>query len=205
MLLILALPVVADAARRVEWRSLDRVDRALWALLGVALLGSQSMSVALPGLPVLGYQGAAFLAIVLGYCRAILSLAIVLALTVPLLHWGGAMLVDALLPVWCIGALVSLTRRFAPPNLFVFLLGPGFFGLFAVGALQLAAGFALDRLGAGDVVVAGGFAEAFGYGLLLLAGEATLAGMVISVLVVYLPRSVALFDEAHYLSAGKSM
>jgi len=203
--LAVALPLVGDALRRLERRALDRTDLALWIGLTVAMLGAHTMTIALPGAPVLGFQGAAFLAIVLGYCRAVLSLALVLALTVPPMQWGSGVLVDALLPVWSACVLAALLRRYGPQNLFVFLFGMGVFAVFAIGAVQLAAGFALDALRAAPGVATVGTSDAFAYGLLLLGGEATLAGMVITVLVVYLPRRVALFDDDHYLSAGRAM
>ena len=41
------------------------------------------------------------------------------------------------------------------------------------------------------------------YALLLASGEAWLEGMLITLLVVYLPGSVRLFDEGFYLGAGR--
>lgn len=90
-----------------------------------------------------------------------------------------------------------LARRWLPRNLFVFLLGCGFFGLFAVYALQQLATYAVraavDPLAA---IATDGF---LAYALLLAGGEATLEGMIITIMVVVLPGSVRLFDEAFYL------
>lgn len=206
--LAVALPLAGNALRRVldgrdGSRPCDRAGLALWAGLTVAVLAAQGMAVALPGMPEIGYQGAALLAIVVGYPRAMVSLAVVFALSVPPTDWGSAMLVDALLPVRCTCALSGLVRRHGPPNPFLFLFGTGFFVVFAVGALQLAAGLGLDALG--GEVSSPVLGEAFAHGLLLLGGEATLEGMVITVLTVYWPRSVALFDDDYYLSAARLM
>lgn len=197
----LALALLVDACRRLDRRLLRGRDLALWIALGAAVGALRAMRIDLPEMPVLGFQGGAFLALTLGYQRALISLALLLAAVTPPASLPSAFLVEAALPVWTTLALVALARRRLPPDPFVYLLGCGFFLPFAVGALQLAAALGLATLA--DAFA--GFGTAFVWGLLLLGGEATLVGMVVTVLVAYLPRAVATFDEAYYLAPRRRM
>ncbi|MBP6817447.1 MAG: hypothetical protein KA169_21320, partial [Burkholderiaceae bacterium] len=88
--------------------------------------------------------------------------------------------------------------RLLPRNLFVFLLGCGLFGLLAAYVLQLLASATLYASLAPQPPR--DFLEAFlPYALLLASGEAWLEGMIVTVLVVYVPGAVKLFDEGWYL------
>ncbi len=89
----------------------------------------------------------------------------------------------------------------------MFLLGVGFLGLFAAYALPL---LAAAGLGAWALAGASGpplrtqaltdyWAMLLPYALLLASGEAWLEGMLTTLLVVFAPGSVRLFDERHYL------
>jgi len=112
-----------------------------------------------------------------------------------------SLIAEAVVPVWLACALVAASRRLLPLNPFVFLLGCGFLGLFLVGAVQLVLGAgAAALLGAEEGAMSLTPSERLIWGLLLAAGEATLEGMLITVLVVYAPRAVATFDERFYLS-----
>lgn len=194
-LFVPALLLVFDAARRVNPGGVRQ--RMWWALVSVALFIALSFEVALPGHAALGYQGAAFAALLLGYCRALLTMSVVLALTCVPALWGMHLLIDAFLPVMLMCVLVSTLRAQLPANPFVFLFGAGFFGLFAIGAVQLL----VSTAGQAALSTATGFdADALGYGLLLLGGEATLEGMLVTLLVVYRAEWVALFDDEHYLA-----
>ncbi len=201
-------PFLADAVTRVRADRLERRDLAIWISLSVLAIAAALLSSGLQRTLGLHWFGAAFLTLTLGYGRALLTSAAVAAASSPLAVAGPALLTDALIPVWTTWLLVVATRRWLPPNPFVFLLGCGFFGLFAVSCLQLVLGLGVDAL-TGATSAEGAALPAFGerliYGALLASGEATLEGMLITVLVVYAPAAVALFDDRHYLGgAGRS-
>ena len=78
---------------------------------------------------------------------------------------------------------------------------PILFGLFLVGAVQLALGTVVSALLGAEVgTMPLATSERPIRGVLLAAGEATLEGMLVTVLVVYAPRAVATFDERFYLT-----
>lgn len=198
--LLLLLPCLLDALRRSGIDTASREQLAIWVGLTLFIFAAQLLSHDLPDGVTLRYSGAAFLALTLGYARALLSMSLLLLITQSLNGMAQTMIVDALLPVWLMVQVVRLSRRFLPANPFVFLLGCGFFGLFLVYAVQACAGAALSALAAGTPVPAAVFSERTVWSLLLAGGEATLEGMIITILVVYFPRAVALFDDQHYLS-----
>lgn len=199
----LALFVVflLEALVRVRREGVPRADLPIWIALGGFVFAMSLLSADLAREATLRYHGAAFLALTLGYGRALPTVGAIVAATSAPGTLGSALLVDALVPIWLTCSLVALSRRHLPPNPFVFLLGCAFFGIFAVGALQLALGTAATAwLGADGGTMALPASERLLFGLLLAAGEATLEGMLISVLVVYAPRAVRLFDDRFYLA-----
>ncbi len=198
--LLAMLPFLFDAFRRsgLERASLD--DVLIWAGLTALVFGILLLSREMPEGISLKYSGAAFLALTVGYCRALLSMTLVLMITQPWADMGLILLIDALLPTWLMLFVVRLTRRFLPANPFVFMLGCGFFGLFIVYAVQQSAGVFVPALANGEAALDKLFSEQTGLRLLLAGGEATLEGMIITILVVYFPRAVLLFDDDFYLS-----
>lgn len=194
---ILGLLLLVEAARRARWEAPVR-EHLLWALATAAAVLAHRMSVSLPSGLELHYSGAAFLALLLGYPRALLSMALVLALDGEAGTWGLRLLLAGALPIWAMWFIVTASRRWLPGNLFVFLLGCGLFGLFAAYAVQIA-GSAVALVALAPTVPRELVEDFLPYSLLLAAGEAWLEGMLITVLVVYLPGSVRLFDEAFYL------
>lgn len=194
----LALPFVLHAARAIDWPRLGVHDHAAWALLTALVLVGHRMAIELPGGVSLHYQGAAFLAILLGWSRAVLSM-LVICVTEAVLEsrygsLGLRLLVGGIFPIWTMLFLIGLTQRLLPRNLFVFLLGCGFFGLYLVNALQFALGLALTAAMGSDATV-----DVLAYGLLLASGEVIIEGMLITVFVVYVPWIVRTFDDAFYL------
>lgn len=91
---------------------------------------------------------------------------------------------------------MKATRRFLPANMFVYLLGNGFFGAIAVLALT-----GMMTLGVHKALVtpamAGGDPVAFM--LLLSWGEAFLTGFMLTIFTVYRPEWVLTFDDRVYL------
>jgi uncharacterized membrane protein len=197
---LLMLPFLLDALRRsgIERATLDEL--AVWVGLTSFIFAALLLSRTLPDGVTLSYSGSAFLALTLGYPRALLSMCLLLGITQPWSSLGQMLLVDALLPIWLMVSLVRLTRRYLPANPFVFLLGCGFLGLFFVYAVQQFASAALGALLPGTPLSAVMPSERIVWSLLLAGGEATLEGMIITVLVVYFPRAVRLFDDEFYLS-----
>ena len=207
-LTLLALALVAEAARRARW-SAPVSEHLVWAIATAAVLLGHRMAVTLPGGLQLHYLGSAFLALLLGYPRAILSMAAVLAIQGALAqadpsaaessNWGLQMLLAGALPVWTMWLVVTATRRWLPRNPFVFLLGCGLLGLFFAYVVQLCAS-ALALLALAPAVPRGLLDDFVPYALLLASGEAWLEGMLTTLLVVYLPGSVRLFDDTAYLA-----
>lgn len=192
-----ALTLLAEAARRARWGA-PVSEHLVWAIATAAVLLGHRMSVPLASGLELHYLGSAFLALLLGYPRALLSMAAVLALTGEPASWGLRMLLAAALPIWAMWLIVSASKRWLPRNPFVFLLGCGLFGLFASYTLQLAAS-ALAYLALAPEVPAAFADDVLPYALLLAAGEAWLEGMLTTLMVVYLPGTVRLFDDDFYL------
>jgi uncharacterized membrane protein len=198
-----------EAARRARWEA-PVGEHLRWALATAFVLLGHRMSVELPSGLVLHYLGSAFLALLLGYPRALLSMALVIAVdcVLPragadfdfagLTAWAPRMWLSAVLPIVTMWSVVAACRRWLPRNPFVFLLGCGLFGLFLSYAVQLLATAAVYAALVPELPR--GFSEDFvPYALLLATGEAWLEGMLTTLLVVYVPGAVRLFDEAFYL------
>lgn len=198
--LLILLPFLVDAIRRsgLEKTSLDEL--LIWMGLTGLVFGILLLTRDLPEGVTLKYSGAAFLALTLGYSRALMSMTLLLLIVQPWSTLGPALLIDALLPIWLMLVLVRLSRRFLPANPFVFLLGCGFFGLFIVYAIQQCVGVISWALLTDTPVLTQLFSEQTALRLLLAGGESTLEGMIITILVVYFPRAVLLFDDDFYLS-----
>jgi len=211
---VIAGAAVIEAARRANWRATP-VEIRVWLLATLAVLIGQRMGIAFESGIHLHYLGSAFLALLVGYPRALLSMAAI-ALLGPLIAphtlgadsalpaldpfraWGLRVVVGGVIPIWSMWLLVQACKRWLPRNLFVFLLGCGLFGLVLCYGLQVLTSAALIALLQPETGVA--LAESvMPYALLLASGEAWLEGMVVTVLVVYVPGAVRLFDEGFYL------
>ena len=209
--IVLAAALVLDAARRADWAAPTR-EHAMWALATAGVFLARQMTVTMPGGLSLQYIGSAWLALLLGYPRAVLSMSLIAAaraaqFDLPVADQALPLLVLGIAPAWLIWLITRGLRRWLPPNLFVFLLGAGFLGLFVAYALPL---LAAAGLGAWALAGATGpplrtqaltdyWAMMLPYALLLASGETWLEGMLTTLLVVFAPGSVRLFDERHYL------
>lgn len=198
----LALLLCLEAARRARWGA-SLGEHVHWAVVTALVLLGHRMTVDLPSGLTLHYLGSAFATLLLGYPRALLSMALVFAAeaarTDAWSQWGLKLLLSGALPIVTMWAIVGACRRWLPRNPFVFLLGCGLFGQFAAYSVQLWAG-ALAFLALAPAVPPAFLEEILPYALLLATGESWLEGMMVTLLVVYLPGSVRLFDEAFYLS-----
>lgn len=209
--ILLTTLLVLDAARRADWAAPTR-EHAMWALATAGVFLARQMTVTMPGGLSLQYIGSAWLALLLGYPRAVLSMSLIAAaraaqFDLPVADQALPLLVLGIAPAWLIWLITRGLRRWLPPNLFVFLLGAGFLGLFVAYALPL---LAAAGLGAWALAGATGpplrtqaltdyWAMMLPYALLLASGETWLEGMLTTLLVVFAPGSVRLFDERHYL------
>jgi len=203
---LFAALLLADAVRRADWQAPLR-DHLVWAGATALLWAARQMTVTLPGGLTLQYLGAAWLTLMLGYPRAMVSMSLVfaaeaLASGTPPLAAAPRLLLLGILPAWLIWQVATQCRRRLAPNLFVFLLGVGFLGLFASYALALV-------LAAGLTAWLGGptapdyLQTMLPYALLLATGESWLEGMMTTLLVVFAPGAVRLFDERYYLAPPK--
>ena len=201
LLAALGLLLCLEAARRARWEAPLR-EHVHWAVVTALVLLGHRMSVELPSGLTLHYLGSAFATLLLGYPRALLSMALVFAAeaarTEGWSHWGLKLLLSGALPIMTMWFIVGACRRWLPRNLFVFLLGCGLFGQFAAYSVQLWAG-GLAYLALAPAVPPAFLADILPYALLLATGESWLEGMMVTLLVVYLPGSVRLFDESFYL------
>lgn len=148
----------------------------------------------------LGYSGAAFLVLTLGYARALVSMTLLLGIMYAFNELGILLWFKAALPVALTWLVMKLSRRYLPANPFVFLLGCGFIGLFLVYAgTEVLTAWILSFTSSADPI---SFLSSDGliWQVLLAGGEATLEGMVITLLVAFYPKAVALFDDQFYLS-----
>lgn len=202
-LCLLFLPFLIDAFRRSDFGRFDPADFAIWCALTTLVFAALLLSKGMPEGVSLQYSGAAFLALTLGYSRALLSMTLLLLITQPLATIGQTLLIDALMPIWLMITLVGFTRKHLPANPFVFLLGCSFFGLFIACAAQEIIGSIALALNHGEPLFSRVFSEPTAWGLLLASGEATLEGMIITILVVYFPKAVAMFDDSFYLVKPK--
>lgn len=206
---LLAALLLVDAARRTAWRAPVR-EHTAWVLATFGIFLAQQMTVTMPGGMSLQYVGAAWLALLLGYPRTVLSMALIALaraarFDLPLADQALPLLLLGIAPAWLIWLITRGCRRWLPPNLFVFLLGAGFLGLFVAYALPLLAAAAIGAWAlaaeptVGKQALAGYWALMLPYALLLATGEAWLEGMLTTLLVVFAPGTVRLFDERYYL------
>ncbi len=206
---LLTLLLLVDAARRTPWRAPIR-EHSVWVLATVGIFLAQQMTVSMPGGMNLQYMGAAWLALLLGYPRTVLSMALIALaraarFELPVADQAIPLLLLGIAPAWLMWLITRGCRRWLPPNLFVFLLGAGFLGLFVAYALPLLAAAAIGAWAlaveptVGKQALAGYWALMLPYALLLATGEAWLEGMLTTLLVVFAPGTVRLFDERYYL------
>ncbi|MEZ5657238.1 MAG: energy-coupling factor ABC transporter permease [Burkholderiaceae bacterium] len=195
-----ALALLVDAVLRADWARASLTDHLGWALMTAVVFLGHQMHVPAGARIELHYLGAPALCLMLGYPRAMIAMAVVL-LADHLLAPGGSLglrfLLSAALPIWVIYRLLRFSQRCLPANLFVFLLGVGFIGLFVTYALQLLAAAAMHAwLGSWSH---DGWQQTLPFALLLASGETVMEGMLITLFVVYAPRWVRLFDDRFYL------
>lgn len=153
--------------------------------------------------------GASALTLVLGPQLALLGLSAVMAALAfghgwPLSALPASLLLLAVLPVALSAAVLRASERLLPRNLFVYLFAAAFLGpAVAMTASGAAASALLAAYAAPHTAL---MAEQFlPYCLLLGFAEATLTGMVMTLLVVYRPAWVSTFSDERYLGPREAL
>jgi len=111
-------------------------------------------------------------------------------------NFGMNLLLLAVLPAYCGDVVMRLTEKYFPRNVFVYLLGNGFFG-----TVLMLATIGLMSLGVHRMWITGTppGGDVIAYMLLLAWGEAFLTGLLLTIFTVYRPEWVLTFDDEVYL------
>ena len=200
LLALLGYAVTLWGLRR-QFRTMPLPWGALLIATGALLVLWQIRAGTLPGLS-LHLMGAMLSTLVFGPALAVLPLSVALA-SVTLatgMDWSTFGLNAFLLVFWPVLVSRGLARlvSYLPSNIFVFIFLGGFFSSAAV---VLLTGWLLTGvLWLMQLYPWGGMLEDFAsYWLLVAFSEAWLSGMLLTVLVVYSPERVALFDAVRYI------
>jgi len=201
---VLVIAAAVAFVLRAPWRRLgDSAFSHLWLGACVSLLVLWSIrSPAIGGLE-FHFLGATAVTLMFGPGLAVACLALVMVGRLLMGQIDPAafsidVLLLAFLPVALSHATLRVSQRVLPPNLFIYIFVAAFFG---AGVAMLGSGGATVGLHAiygtqGEVMMAEAFLP---YCLLLGFAEATLTGMIVTLLVVYRPAWVGTFDDARYL------
>lgn len=197
---------LAWAVTGAPWARLRDAEQS-HVLLGtiVAVTALWSISSAIGALPRLHLLGATLMVLMFGPHFAVIGMTGAVVLSAALAPEGLALapvraLVGGILPVAVSYGVLRLCEKKLPANFFVYVFGAAFFGgaaamiatgIAAAGLLSLHAPAALPT----DTPVAA---------LLLMLGfaEATLTGMLATLMAVYRPRWIGTFSDARYLRRG---
>ncbi len=200
----LLAPVLAWAAWTAPWRRFDSSEAAhVWygTIFCLVALWSIKASFA-PGIA-FHLLGVSLFTLLAGPRLAIVGTAVVVAIVMALrdAEWANyalGMLVAGVTPVIATTTVLRAAERWLAANFFVYVFVAGFFGpalsMLAAGALACAV-VVLAGAMPGAVVVD----QWLPYLVSLGFGEATITGMLITLLVVYQPGWVHTFDDARYL------
>lgn len=202
---LLLVALLGYAAWRAPWRLFLSVSARqhvfLASCLLLVLLWGMRADIG-PGLSI-HFLGMAAFSLMFGWPLALIGGAIVMAgySFLGLAGWtalGINTLMTAAIPALIAHAMLMLSRRFMPPNFFVYIFVPGFFGA-ALGVL------ASVLLGAGLLVLAGVYDahhlwhDYLPYLPLIMLPEGVLNGMILTALVAIKPDWVATFDDEIYI------
>ncbi|WP_167854783.1 energy-coupling factor ABC transporter permease [Mangrovimicrobium sediminis] len=202
------LLVLGTAVRYADWRAIYRVSQRQHVLLGssIACVALWLISVrAIDGLW-LHLLGVSCFTMLLGWRFAIIggSMAVIahcLIIGQPIVAAAPAWVLTIFIPTTTTRYLVYRLRRLRSRNLFIYMLGAGFFGG-ALCAALVAAGtmLAFAAIGKWDWIAL--CLEQWPLLLLMMFPEGFINGMVITTLTVFYPQLVKTFDEDHYLGEG---
>ncbi|MGE5171507.1 MAG: energy-coupling factor ABC transporter permease [Rudaea sp.] len=197
-----AIPLLGWAGWRARWRRLEGEHIHVWlaTILGLALLWSVKASLA-SGL-VFHLLGVPLFTLLAGPWLALIGTAIAVAVVTiagdgSWINGGLAVLALGVAPVVTTTVVLRAAERWLPPNPFVYIFVAAFFGP----ALAMLTAGTLVALGtiAAEALPAPVVFQFLPYLLHLAFGEATVTGMLVTLLVVYRPAWVGTFDNARYL------
>ena len=187
------------------WRRLkDDAQSHVWLGTCVSLMVLWSIHSGLPRGLDFHLLGATAFTLMFGPQLAILGLSVVVSMLVvtgrlPIEAFSVNVLFLAVLPVTVSHGILRAVEGTLPRNFFIYIFVTAFFG--AALAMAASGSTAIGLVAAFGAPPLALLAEQFmPYCLLLAFAEATLTGMVITLLVVYRPQWVGTFDDARYLS-----
>ncbi|MCW5623097.1 MAG: energy-coupling factor ABC transporter permease [Burkholderiales bacterium] len=189
--------------RTAPWRRLrDNASSHLWLGTCVALTLIWCLQPPTPGIR-FHLLGATVVTLMFGPQLAMVAVAVAALLLTLTGRLSGELLPLTLLLLAAMPVLLSqltlhLAERRLPRHFFVFIFVSAFLGsALAMGASSIASAALVAWRGEPDVAMLA--EQLLPYCLLLAFAEATLTGMVITVMVVYRPRWVGSFDDTRYL------
>lgn len=195
LLLWILGPLLLFALVRAPWRELVARQERMTALgVTIAVLPVLwSMNPPLPGGVELSLLGMTTVTVIFGWQLALLAGALAAAVLAFAGNWPPAavplnFLLTAAVPVLVSAAILAAANRLRRTNLFVYMLGVGFFGsMIAMGATLALGGHLLDT-GLDHALV-----------MLLAFPEGFINGMIISALTIFYPDLVRTYDDERYL------
>lgn len=205
VMLVLTVAVLAATVRRAPWRRLldsSQLNLLLGFAVGLTLIWSLKAGVK-PGLA-LHMLGAMAATLALGPWLAIVALGLALSGitlngTVEWSAWAINFMLMVAWPVLVAFAVLRFVERWLPANFFIFIFVISFAGAALTVALQ-------GVVASAALVLAGAYSAEFllsdylPFFLLLGFAEAWISGALITLLVVYRPDWVAMFDDHRYLA-----
>lgn len=204
-MLVLAVAVIAATVRRAPWRRLQdssQLNLLLGFAVGLTLVWSLKAGVK-PGLT-LHMLGAMAATLTLGPWLAVVALALALSGitlngTVEWSAWPINFILMVAWPVLVAFVILRCIERWLPAHFFIFIFVISFAGAAVTVALQ-------GVVASAALVLAGAYSAEFllsdylPFFLLLGFAEAWISGALVTLLVVYRPEWVVMFDDHRYLA-----
>lgn len=199
----LLLPLLAWALATAPWRRFDSSESVhVWygAIFTMCLLWSIKASVGATF--TFHLLGASLASLLCGARLALLAVAVVVAVATVLrdglwANYALSVLAMGAVPVSITMAVHRVTERYLVPNMFIYFFIVAFLGS---GLAMTGSAFtASAAVALAAVQPSTSFDEYSPYVLYLAFGEATVSGMLMTLVVVYRPSWVATFDDKRYL------
>jgi uncharacterized membrane protein len=201
---VVVVPAVVWATWTAPWRRFDVNALAhVWFGAIFFLTGLWSIKASLASGLVFHLLGVSLFTLLAGPQLALIGTALVVALVTVLrdgswANYALAVVAMGAVPVIVTTGVLRAAERWLAPNMFVYIFVVAFFGpalaMLASGLLLSAAAVLAGALPAAVILD-----QFLPYLIYLAFGEATMTGMLITLLVVYQPTWVATFDDARYL------
>jgi uncharacterized membrane protein len=205
---LLFIPALAIALRSLRRRFLPESSQQHAWLAGIVVVSVLWLLQVKTGDGLyFGMFGAALFALIFGWARAIVGLALALALYTAMTEGAWANLginglLFAVLPAVLACALQRQLERSLPQNVFVFIIGNGMFVTLAATAVTSLV-MLLASLPAATPAAAARVGEYATYSLMLAWGEAVVSGMIFASLVIFRPAVVLTYREEMYLPRSR--